>query len=124
VFDAVIVGLLATVHEALPDLKASKEGAVLLTNGALGEISPQFDEMAVQYGAMGLALANAARQKLAGMLSARLKADGVYVGEVTVAGTVKGTSWDRGDAKLDPGAIANTFWDLYRARTETRARVA
>jgi NAD(P)-dependent dehydrogenase (short-subunit alcohol dehydrogenase family) len=122
-FDPVIVGLLATVREALPDLKASRDGAVLLTNGAFGDVDPQRDAMAVEYAAMGLALGNAARHKLAGLLAARLKGEGVYVGEVMVAGTVKGTSWDRGNATLDAATIANKFWDLYTGRSEVRARV-
>lgn len=123
-FDVAVVGLLAAVQEALPDLKQSKEGAVLVTNGAFAEINPQIDAFAASAKAMGLALANAAKHKLVGLLSARLKADGVYVGEVMVAGTVKGTAWDSGNANLDPGVIANKFWEMYQARGEIRARIA
>jgi short-subunit dehydrogenase len=124
VFDVAIVGLLAAVQESLPDMKKTKEAAVLVTNGAFGEINPQVDDYAVNSKAMGLALANAAKHKLVGLLSQRLKGDGVYVGEVMVAGTVKGTAWDQGNAGLDPSMIAKKFWDLYRARTEVRARVS
>jgi NADP-dependent 3-hydroxy acid dehydrogenase YdfG len=124
VFDVAVVGLLAAVQEALPDLKNSKEGAVLVTNGAFGEINPQIDEYAIQAKAMGLALANAAKQKLVGLLAQRLKGDGVYVGEVMVAGTVKGTAWDSGNASLDGATIANKFWELYQARGEIRARIS
>ena len=56
--------------------------------------------------------------------SQRLKADGVYVGEVMVAGTVKGSAWDKGSANLESGAIASKFWELFEARGEGRARVA
>jgi short-subunit dehydrogenase len=122
--DVGVVGLLAAVHEALPDLRAAKDGAVLITNGAFGDVHPQMDEMAVQLNAMGLALANATKHKLVGLLAARLKGDGVYVGEVMVAGMVKGTAWDQGNANLEASAIANKFWDLYRARGEVRARVS
>jgi short-subunit dehydrogenase len=124
VFDVAVAGLLATVQEALPDLKKSKEGAVLITNGAFGEINPQIDEYAVGAKAMGLALANAAKHKLVGLLAQRLKGDGVYVGEVMVAGTIKGTRWDNGGANLDGSTIANKFWELYQARLEVRARVS
>jgi hypothetical protein len=41
-----------------------------------------------------------------------------------VAGTIKGTAWDKGNANLDASTIANKFWDLYQARTEVRARVS
>jgi NADP-dependent 3-hydroxy acid dehydrogenase YdfG len=124
VFDVAVVGLLAAVQEALPDLKASKEGAVLVTNGAFGDVNPQTDAYAASTGAMGLALANAAKHKLVGLLSERLKADGVYVGEVMVAGMVKGTAWDQGNATIDPKDVATKFWDLYQGRGEIRARIS
>lgn len=124
IFDVAVVGLLALVQEALPDLKSTKEGAVLVTNGAFGEINPQMDEYAANLKAMGLALANAAKHKLVGLLAQRLKGEGVYVGEVMVAGTVKGSAWDSGNANLDGSTIANQFWQLYQARGEARARVS
>jgi NADP-dependent 3-hydroxy acid dehydrogenase YdfG len=123
VFDVAIVGLLATVQEALPDLKATKEGAVLITNGMFGDIDPQIDELAASSKNMGLALANAAKHKLVGLLAQRLKSDGVYVGEIVVAGTIKGTAWDRGSANLEASTVADKFWALYQARAEVRGRV-
>jgi NADP-dependent 3-hydroxy acid dehydrogenase YdfG len=123
-FDASIVGLLAAVQEALPDLKNTAEGAVLVTNGAFGELNPQMDEYATGSKAMGLALANGAKHKLVGLLAQRLKVEGVYVGEVMVAGTVKGTAWDRGSANLEASTIANAFWELFVARKDVRARVS
>ncbi len=123
VFDVAIVGLLATVQEALPDLKESKEGAVLITNGMFGDVNPQTDEIGVTYKAMGLSLANAAKHKLVGLLAARLKGDGVYVGEVLVAGTIKGTAWDQGNANLAGSDVANEFWNLYKGRSKVRARI-
>jgi hypothetical protein len=53
-----------------------------------------------------------------------LKPDGIYVGEVMVLGTVKGTGWDSGSATIDPATVANKFWELYVARSEVRAQVA
>jgi NAD(P)-dependent dehydrogenase (short-subunit alcohol dehydrogenase family) len=123
VFNVAVTGLLATVQEALPDLKSSKDAAVLITNGAFGEVSPQMDELAAASKVMGLALANAAKHKLVGLLAQRLKGEGVYVGEVMVAGLVKGTAWDQGNANLEPGKIAEKFWELYKGRKEIRARV-
>ena len=124
VFDVGVVGLLAAVQEALPDLKKTTEGAVLITNGAFGDILPQMDEAAVQFKAMGLALGNAAKHKLTGLLAQRLKGDGVYVGEVMVAGIIKGTAWDNGRANIDGSTVATKFWELYQARREIRARVS
>lgn len=124
VFDVAVVGLLAAVQAALPDLKSTNEGAVLVTNGAYGEPSPQADAFAVGMKAMGVAVANAAKHKLVGLLSARLKDDGVYVGEVMVAGLVKGTAWDSGQGGIESAAIADKFWKLYQARDAVRDRIA
>ena len=123
VFDVAVVGLLAAVEEALPDLKSAGDGAVLVTNGAFGEPAPMMDAFAVSMNSMGVALANAAKAKLVGLLSARLKADGVYVGEVTIAGAIRGTPTDTGAGSLEGSAVAEKFWALYRARSEVRARV-
>jgi short-subunit dehydrogenase len=122
--DVTVVGLLAAIQEALPDLKKANEGAVLISNGAFGENTPQMDELAATMKAMGLALANAAKHKLVGLLAQRLNGEGVYVGEVLVAGNIKGSAWDKGAATIDGATVANKFWELYKARGEVRARVS
>ena len=123
-FNVALVGLLSAVQEALPDLKAAGDGAVLVTNGAFGELNPMIDAIALGLGAAGISLGNAAKAKLVGLLSARLKDDGVYVGEVTIAGVVKGTGPDApGMPTIEGAAIAETFWRLYKARDEIRARI-
>jgi NADP-dependent 3-hydroxy acid dehydrogenase YdfG len=115
--DIAVTSLLATVQAALPDLRASK-GAVLVTNGGLGLLDPQVDSAAVQWKASGLAIANAAKHKLVRLLSKQLAPDGVYVGEVTVLGAVKGSAWDNGSSKLEASAIAAKFWQIYTERRE------
>jgi len=122
IFDIAIVGLLAAVQEALPDLRSTNEGAILITNGAFGEMTPQMDEYAVSLKSMGVALANAAKYKLVGLLAQRLKGDGVYVGEVMIAGAIQGTPWDHGNS-IAPSTVADKFWELYQARGEVRARI-
>ncbi len=122
IFDVAVFGLLAATDEALPDLKSSDTGAILVANGAFGEVSPEVDEYATKLGVMGVALANAAKHKLVGLLAQRLKGDGVYVGEVMVNGTIKGTPTGNGNS-IDPAVIAEKYWDLYRSRSETRATV-
>jgi hypothetical protein len=72
---------------------------------------------------MGIALANAAKHKLAGLLSQRLKGDGIFVGEVMVRGTIKGTPTDSGNS-IDPSRVADKFWELYRTRGEMLAGVS
>lgn len=123
-FDVALVGLLSAVQEALPDLKAAGDGAVLVTNGAFGEVDPVIDAIAIALGEVGVPLGNAAKAKLVGLLSARLKGDGVYVGEVTIAGVVKGTGPAApGMPTLDGADIAAAFWRLHQARDQVRARI-
>lgn len=115
--DVSVHGLIAAVQGSLPDLK-SAQGAVLVTGGGLAFYDPKLDAMAVQWGAMGLAIAKAAQHKTVGLLHQRLAREGVYVGEVVVLGSVKGTAFDSGGATLEPAAIAERFWQLHQARTE------
>jgi NAD(P)-dependent dehydrogenase (short-subunit alcohol dehydrogenase family) len=123
-FNVALVGLLAAVQEALPDLKAAGDGAILVTNGAFGDLNPMIDALALALGEVGVPLGNAAKAKLVGLLSARLKGDNVYVGEVTIAGMVRGTGPEApGVPTLEGAAIAEAFWRLYQARDEVRARV-
>jgi NADP-dependent 3-hydroxy acid dehydrogenase YdfG len=117
VLDVGVHGLVAATQEALPDLKNEK-GAVLVTGGGLCTYDAKVDAMAVEWGAMGLAVAKAAQHKLVGVLHQKLRGDGVYVGEVTVMGIVKGTAFDTGHGTLDPNAIADKFWDMQQRRTE------
>ncbi|HTP34969.1 MAG TPA: SDR family NAD(P)-dependent oxidoreductase [Candidatus Acidoferrales bacterium] len=114
-FDVSVTSLVLTVQQALPDLKAAK-GAVLVTNGGLGYFDPKVDATAVQWGAMGLAIANAAKHKLIGLLTEKLRADEITVGEVVVLGLVKGTAWDTGSATIEPCTVAGNFWDIYSKR--------
>ena len=122
VFDVAVFGLVAAVQEALPDLKVAGDGAVLVTNGAFGETSEAMDKFAVNLKAMGLSVANAAKHKLVGVLAQRLKAEGVFVGEVMVAGMVRQTATGGGQG-IESSAIADAFWALYQGRSAIRARI-
>jgi NAD(P)-dependent dehydrogenase (short-subunit alcohol dehydrogenase family) len=124
IFDVAITGLLAALQAALPDLKANK-GALLVTNGAFGDLDPQVDAFAASSNYMGLALANAAKHKLVGLLSARLKDEGVHVGEVTIAGAIKGTAWATGNPNaIEPSAVGEAFHALFEGRSETYRRLS
>jgi len=118
VFDVAVTGLVAAVQASLPDLKAQKDPAVLVTGGGFAFYDSAIDDMIVQFSAMGLSLAKAAQHKLVGVLHKKLAPDGIYVGEVVVLGMVKGTAFDSGQATLDPADIAENFWALYEARSE------
>jgi hypothetical protein len=100
-----VTSLVLTVQAALVDLEAAK-GAVLVTNGGLGFFDPKIDVMTVQWGSMGLAIANAAKHKLLGLLSENFGADEITVGE-GVFGLVKGTVWDTGSATIGSRTVAD-----------------
>ena len=120
--DLGVVGLVAAVQAALPDLVAQR-GSVLVTGGGLALDNDQMDAMGADWGAMGLAVTKAAQHKLVGVLGARLAKQDVYVGEVMVLGLVKGTEFDRGNATIDPATVAAQFWQLHEARTPRFTRV-
>jgi NADP-dependent 3-hydroxy acid dehydrogenase YdfG len=115
-FDVSVTGLVMAVQSALPDLKEQKDSAVLVTGGAFAFYDPNIDAMAVQWASMGVAIGKAAQHKAVALLAEKLKGQ-VYVGEVVVAGTVKGTRFDSGKATLEAADIANQFWQLYRERS-------
>ena len=79
--------------------------------------------MSAQRGLMGLAVGNAAKHKLVGLLAERLRADGVYVGEVMVNGTVIGSAFDSGHGTLPAQDVAKLFLELYRGRAQTYAQI-
>ncbi|HVX95003.1 MAG TPA: SDR family NAD(P)-dependent oxidoreductase [Polyangia bacterium] len=122
VLDIAVTSLSAVVQEALPDLRKATDAGVLVTNGGLGLFDPTMDTWGV--GAMGLSVANSAKHKLVALLSNKLAPEKIYVGEVMVLGLVKGTAFDQGGATIAPGAVAQKFWDLYRARGEIYAQVS
>jgi len=120
-YDVGVIGLVAAVQAALPDLEAAK-GSVLVTGGGLSAYDADVDRTATAWGVMGLAIGKAAQHKAVGLLGAALGKRGVYVGEVVVLGAVKGTAFDRGKATLEPAEIAERFWSLHTERTTGSVR--
>lgn len=114
--DIAVTGLITATQEALPDLVQEK-GAVLVTGGGFSLYDPNVDAMATRFGAMGTAVGKAAQRKTVGLLSQRLAPEGVYVGEVTVMGVVKGTAFDSGMGTLNASDIADRFWEIFQARS-------
>lgn len=123
VLELPVTSLVQAVQAFLPDLRQHKDAAVLVTNGGLGALDSAVDSMAVTWNAMGLAVANAAKHKVVRLLSAKLSPEGVYVAEVSVGGTVKGTAWDNGSATVEPSTVAARFFELYRSRKELSVTV-
>lgn len=125
IFDVGVNGLVVAVQAAHEDLRAQRgTSAVLITGGGFANYDAQVDQIVVTYQAMGLSLVKAAQRKLAGILHARLKPEGIYVGEVVVLGAVAGTAFDPGNATLQPATVADAFWKLYTGRTALSASVS
>ena len=122
-FDVSVFGLVAVVAAALADLKSEK-GALLVTNGGAGFVDPNVDKMMVEYGLMGLGISNAAKHKLVGLLAAKLAADGIYVGEIMITGSIKGTAFDRGQATIEGKTVADKYWELYTGRSVLRTTLS
>jgi NAD(P)-dependent dehydrogenase (short-subunit alcohol dehydrogenase family) len=118
VFEVGVFSPIAAVQAALPDLRSQADAAVLITGGGFAFYSEQVDRMIVEWNTMGLALSKAAQHKLVGLLHHKLAPEGIYVGEVTVLGLVKGTAFDHGNAQLDPNDVAREFWRIYEGRKE------
>jgi len=121
-FDIGVAGLLTCVQEVLDDLTSSQGASILVANGALGENTTEADGYAKYLDNDGVALENAAKSKLVGILAERLREFGVYVGEVTIAGSVAGTA-TAGASPIPSERIAEQFWALTRARDTTRVRM-
>jgi NAD(P)-dependent dehydrogenase (short-subunit alcohol dehydrogenase family) len=119
IFELPVVGLTTAVQAALPDLKQSPGAAVLVTNGGLGFFDAGADKAGVDWNAMGLSIANSAKHKLVRLLSLKLRADGIFVGEVVVTGVVKGSAFDNGHGTIEAAQIGEAFWKLYAARDRT-----
>lgn len=123
VFDIGVTGLLACVQAALDDLRSAQGAAVLVANGSVGDNTSLADGFAERLGVDGVALENAAKSKLVGILAERLRELDIYVGEITIAGSVKGTATAMATA-IEPTAIADAFWSMSQARDTTRVRVS
>jgi len=80
--------------------------AILVVNGGLAYYDVRVDASAAQWNVMGLAVANAAKHKLVGLLSQKLQTDGIYVGEVVITGSIKGTPSTNGQAMIEGSAVA------------------
>ncbi|KAG7363125.1 short-chain dehydrogenase [Nitzschia inconspicua] len=105
-------GLLASIQEAYEDLKATK-GTILITGGGLSGYDQKVNQIAVNNSWMGLAFCKSSQRKLAGLLHARLKPDGVMVGTVIISGAVRvGGGLD----VTDPDDVATAFWEIHQSR--------
>jgi NAD(P)-dependent dehydrogenase (short-subunit alcohol dehydrogenase family) len=123
VFDIGVTGLLTAVQTTLDDLRAAGSASVLVVNGALGLQDDTIDEYAVSFGGDGVALECSAKTKLVGLLAARLRTEDIYVGEIVINGSVKGSPY-AGPTAVDPADIADRLWRMAEERTEVHVHIA
>ncbi|MCM3728819.1 SDR family NAD(P)-dependent oxidoreductase [Neobacillus cucumis] len=99
-----VAGALHSALQVIPEQVEQKEGTILFTGGGLA-VYPSAD-----YTALGIG--KAALRNLAFSLAEELKPQGIFVGTVTIAGSVApGTH-------LAPELIAEKYWELYEKREE------
>ncbi|KAJ3105636.1 hypothetical protein HDU97_007843 [Phlyctochytrium planicorne] len=115
--------LIISVQTALEDLKTNK-GAVLVTGGGLANDDDGTVGVAVGFGASSVVVAKAASRKTVRLLDETVKTMGVFVGEVAVNATVKGTFFDMdGTARLTAEEVAEAFFRLEKERNVVFASV-
>lgn len=103
-FTVNVANALSVLQATFEGLKQNK-GAFLLTGGGLG-VTPS-----AAYGS--LSIGKAGVRSLAYQLHERLKADGIYVGLLTVAGLINTDSETH-----SPTLLADIFWKMYSEQAE------
>lgn len=97
-----VAGAYHAIQQVLGPEFSERKGAVLVTGGGLS--------MYPMDAYLPLSMDKAALRAMCIALNASLKEQGVYVGTVTVTGTIApGTDWD-------PKSLAEDFWSLYNGR--------
>ncbi|KAI9348916.1 short-chain dehydrogenase/reductase SDR [Zopfochytrium polystomum] len=120
-YNVQFASFIAGVHGSLSDLKSTRVGehlgAILVTGGFLEEVAEGTAKLAVAWRFSTIVALKAALRKAVQVLNEELVESGVYAGEVTVMGAVKGTPFDDGTATIEAAAVAERFEGLYEKRT-------
>ncbi|KAJ3117726.1 hypothetical protein HDU96_005856 [Phlyctochytrium bullatum] len=122
-FNLQVVSLVSAVQAALDDLKANK-GAVLVTGGGLSLENEFVVKTTIEWNFSTSISGKAAQRKTVNLLNEELKPHGVYAGEVTVLGGVKGTPFDHGNATITAEGVAEKFNELYTRRDKVFEQIA
>lgn len=102
-------GALDTLHIVREGLLASN-GAMLITGGGLS------DYPSAQYGS--LSIGKSALKSLALQLNKELKPTGIYVGLLTINGSV-----NPNDPKYSPAKMAEQFWEMAQIRNQAERKI-
>ncbi len=92
---------LVAVQKVHPGMKAAGRGTIIMTGGGLA-LNPSWAAPVISLGT-----AKAALRAMTHALAEPLKADGIHVGTVIIAGVVEAGT------PFDPAHIAPEFWTLY-----------
>jgi NAD(P)-dependent dehydrogenase (short-subunit alcohol dehydrogenase family) len=92
-FDIGVTGLLTITQASLPDLRSAQDAAVLVLNGAVA--TTRATRTGTRHRSASTALHSNAppRQKPVGLLAEGLRGDDIYVGELVISGTIKGSPY-------------------------------
>jgi NAD(P)-dependent dehydrogenase (short-subunit alcohol dehydrogenase family) len=113
-----VISLATAVQACQSDLEAAK-GAILVTGGGLSLENEMAVNLTIQFKAEVLAVPKAAQRKLVHCMHEGLKDKGIFVGEVTINGMVKGTAFDpNGESNITDELVAQRFVDLFNKRKE------
>ncbi len=98
-----VVGALRSALEIVPELIERRSGTILFTGGGLA-LNPS-SQLA------SLSIGKSALRSLAYSLGEELASHGVYVGTVTIDGSIEK------NGRFDPELIARIYWDMHVERT-------
>lgn len=107
-----VVHYLHIIQALLPKL-SQHQGAVMATSGVMAYHDDDINAFAKDFGV--LAVSVAAQHKANALLAQDLKAHGVHLAEVVVAGFVHNTP-DNYRASIHPDDVADRFWDMVTKR--------
>jgi len=99
-----VVGALSSALQVIPDFIERKSGTILFTGGGFA-LYPSY-ELA------SLSMGKAALRSLVYTLGEELEPYGIYVGTITIAGTVAVNT------NFDPDRIAHAYWEMYENQNE------
>ncbi|NEW69241.1 SDR family NAD(P)-dependent oxidoreductase [Streptomyces rhizosphaericus] len=101
-----LYGGITAIRQVLPDMLDRGEGTILVTTGASSGpvVHPPFANIAAASGALRNWVLN---------LNAALAPKGVYAAHIAIAAWI-----GKGGPRSHPDVIAESYWELYRARTE------
>ncbi|MFG2530103.1 SDR family NAD(P)-dependent oxidoreductase [Streptomyces sp. NPDC048516] len=102
-FELHVLGAIAAVQHVLPEMRARRDGTLLLTTGVSSTVPAPF--------LANVGMAMAGLRNWAHALHTELGPEGIYVGTVTIASSIV-----PGGGEADPDAIGARYYTMYQQR--------